>query len=272
MIKGIWSLVFFTLLIQMSAGALLMYTILHWIQSPAPGNTIDIKISITVTLLVVVGMFFSFLHLGNPQHAVFAARNLGHSWLSREIITLLTFLLLAAMTTLSILLNKAWIPGPMVFITITAIVGTVLVYFMSRIYMITTVPVWNQALTPLSFFSSAVLLGATLLMVLLVYPDNVPYETSKMLTVLQLFVTVVLILELTVLFISGSFEFSFLYWSRIFLIAVAIAIVAWMYFRKEGQFTDNRTWILAALLLIILLIQETIGRFVFFGAYSRMGV
>jgi anaerobic dimethyl sulfoxide reductase subunit C (anchor subunit) len=103
-----------------------------------------------LSILPVLGlaMLASLLHLGSPLNAPRAAANLSTSWLSREILSVVIFAFLAAVFVL-IQWRKI---GPfalrngIAWIATTS--GVVLVYSMSRVYMLSAQPAWNTHATP----------------------------------------------------------------------------------------------------------------------------
>ncbi|MBN2417520.1 dimethyl sulfoxide reductase anchor subunit [bacterium] len=153
-----WPLVVYTLIAQTVAGA---FAVLHL---PPVSRRIDPAIRQRTGLILIaaacVGTGISFFHLGQPLRGVFVFTNLASSWLSREIAAQLLFI--AGMVLVS---AASWkLPENetlrRVLPFFTGCFGLTLVYCMSRIYMIPAIPAWNTALTPLSFFTTAALLGS----------------------------------------------------------------------------------------------------------------
>lgn len=153
-----WPLVVFTLLVQMSVG-LLIVSELAALAAGAAGRRLLAWRESLAFVLGVVGLAFSFGHLGSPLHSPFAILNLGSSWLSREIVV--TGLFLAC--TFFLAVARHW-PGFERFAAPLAVaaclLGLVAIYAMSRVYGIVTVPAWNSPATGLGFAGSACLLGA----------------------------------------------------------------------------------------------------------------
>ena len=92
----------------------------------------------------LVGVIFSFLHLGNPTNAPRSLSNIGTSWLSREITGVLIYsALLMGTTILHFVMPSAgrslkWL------VDLTALTGVILIFIMSKIYMIPARPAWNS--------------------------------------------------------------------------------------------------------------------------------
>jgi anaerobic dimethyl sulfoxide reductase subunit C (anchor subunit) len=83
--------------------------------------------------------------------------NVGHSWLSREI--LITSLFLASLVALvATRFGRPALAGPLA--ALAAILGAITVCVMSQVYMIVTVPAWDSPATVVNFAGTALLLGA----------------------------------------------------------------------------------------------------------------
>jgi anaerobic dimethyl sulfoxide reductase subunit B len=149
-------LVAFTLLLQMAAGLAVFSLRLSPIPSP---------VLLAIGGLIGMGGLISFLHLGRKRNAWRAGIHLKKSWLSREILIAGLFIAAWAMTAgLQWIWNIAASPWPM------AILGLVLIYSMSRVYLLRAVPAWNSWRTNTSFFLSATVLGALGMMLADPYP------------------------------------------------------------------------------------------------------
>jgi anaerobic dimethyl sulfoxide reductase subunit B len=142
------SLVVFTILAQMAVGAVWFMSLLQTFNRVALG---------AITIVMLVGMLASFLHLGTPLKAWRAIRNVRSSWLSREV-------LFAALFAVSL-----------IGLTITAgaggwlvdVIGFALIVGMVQVYRLRTVPAWNRWTTAAAFFSTTLLLGSVLCGVLI---------------------------------------------------------------------------------------------------------
>jgi len=159
-----WSLLVFSLLVQMGVGTFVVIEVLraaysrrldfhalrplHFLSGPA------------VLLVMLFGMVVSFFHLENPVKALYALNNLKTSWLSREILFLILFILFVAAL---FLIRRRETFGRRIagFLTVlSGLAGLFLIFAMSRLYMLETVPVWNRGATPVAFFTTTFLLGS----------------------------------------------------------------------------------------------------------------
>ena len=163
------SLVIFTLASQSAVGAYCILAALQLgFQTADRGrvNFLERTTLAAIGLLVALSLVTSLFHLGTPRKAYRALSNLRSSWLSREIwsITLFASLVLLQ-TTLACLWDSIQIPDVVLFLT--SLVGIVLVFSMSRAYMLRTIPAWNSPVTLLSFLATSFLLGGLFVLALL---------------------------------------------------------------------------------------------------------
>lgn len=158
-------LVIFTILAQISVGS---FVVLGVIQLVARIRKVDSATVDTITdpalyaigPVMVLGLAASILHLGNPINALNTLNNIGSSWLSREILFGSSFAGLGA--AFAVCQWFKWLTPVLrqVLAGVTALVGIGLVFVMSMVYMLPTVPAWNTWATPVSFYTTTFLLGA----------------------------------------------------------------------------------------------------------------
>ena len=157
-----YSLVLFTLFIQASVGAFWVLLVSDFLKRNAPDQVQDAFTRIGTFILLplaTVGLIASTTHLGRPQYAFRALKNLDTSWMSREIvITGLFFSLIALYTYLwykriedSELRRHVGV--------ITGFVGILAVGAQVMVYMIPGRPQWHHPSTFLLFGASALILG-----------------------------------------------------------------------------------------------------------------
>jgi len=158
-----YSLIGFTLLAQLAVGAfwVLVATDFFLASRYDIAHVEGISIAPLVVILVAmsISMGVALLHLGSPQIAYMAIANLRTSWLSREIATANLFIGSATAFTGAQLLELGSSGLRVGLAWLTVLAGASLLYSMSRVYMLRTVPIWNTVYTPLSFTLSALILG-----------------------------------------------------------------------------------------------------------------
>lgn len=194
-----WPLMAFTLSMQFSAGVVLLYNL--FLVTPVSRKKEKIPFRFQMILVVALvtafaGVLFSLLHLGNPANAVKTMANLNDSWLSREILFVLVYSgLLTIVTGLQFrfpmsLRSYKWL------LDITSLTGLILVYVMSRIYQLPSMPAWNSIFTPIGFYLAMFLSGSSL--ILLFQLNNGSWACQKGLTLLIIIIPIIQIVLLPV--------------------------------------------------------------------------
>ncbi len=158
-----WALITFTILGQMASGAMLVLMVVRaYLAMKAKTEEVDKMLDGPLFIVVPImglALLASLLHLNNLSNVVNAVPNLGSSWLSREVVLAVTFVVLAVIYTF---LQWRKIGGNTLRTLIgwiTALVGVAQIYAMGMVYMIRTQPAWNTLATPINFFVTALLLG-----------------------------------------------------------------------------------------------------------------
>lgn len=158
-----WVLIVFTILAQMSVGSFVILGIAYHYTRRAAGIEAADRLSdralLAIGPVLILAMLASLLHLGNPLFAPRAVTNLASSWLSREILFGVLFAIVGGVFAImqwrkvgSFVLRHA-------IALLAALLGILLVYAMSMVYMLPAQPAWNNLATPVSFFSTTLLLG-----------------------------------------------------------------------------------------------------------------
>lgn len=159
-----WPLVAFTVAGQAAVGIFLFAGLPLFLSAGAGGNAAArearfVVLAVVLGLLAVAALL-SLFHLHHPFRARRVLTNIGSSWLSREIFFELGFM---ALVSLGLFLVWSGWAGTCVMRGImiaAALLGVLFILSMSKLYMLPTVPPWNQAYTPFSFFLTALSLGA----------------------------------------------------------------------------------------------------------------
>ncbi|MBT3190126.1 MAG: dimethyl sulfoxide reductase anchor subunit [Anaerolineae bacterium] len=159
-----WSLVLFTTFSQMAVGAFwVLMALRHYLalQSDlAHANALILTPLMITVAIMIFSLSISLAHLGSPFIAYRAISNFRASWLSREIAFALFFTLssLAVAFFLWAQIDSVKMQAALIWLAI--FFGYMLVFSMSRVYMLRTVPIWNAFFTPTSFFLTALILGS----------------------------------------------------------------------------------------------------------------
>ncbi|AOV06928.1 dimethyl sulfoxide reductase anchor subunit family protein [Sporosarcina ureilytica] len=157
-----WALFIFTLAVQASIGGMVVLYLFNLISSKLTEDEAYHLFRmplIVISVLSLLGLVASFTHLGAPINAFNTIRNIGSSWMSREIVLTGAFIGLTCLTAGLTIVQKKVTPWLML---VTAIVGLVDVYAMGALYATTLVSGWNSINTYTSFFGTTLILGAVL--------------------------------------------------------------------------------------------------------------
>ena len=285
-----WQLVFFTILTQMAVGTFTFWG-LPALLIPAP-NTFSEGYYPAVLLAVVLvllafGTLSAGFHLGRPSHAVFAISNLKNSWLSREALLGSSFGLVVL-----ILLVRRWLGAPFsvldqLFILAGIVFGLALVYGISRLYMLRTVPAWNHLGTPAAFFMTTCLSGTvavnTLWFLLIAWVDatNIDFDLRRLFVLSTVLILLFSAAQLCIFF------FKVLYLSSQGGVAADSIRLLWTDLRAILIWRSVLIFVGAGLLVLQLmiglpplfallaygaiLVSEILGRFLFYMFYKREG-
>jgi anaerobic dimethyl sulfoxide reductase subunit C (anchor subunit) len=157
-----WPLVAFTILGQTAVGASL---VLFLLLLPAEAGWSErLRGRVLATMGVTIGLLLgaaalSFFHLRHPVRARRVLANLRTSWLSREILFEIAFTGLVALAFVLVWTRNA---ETLLFKAVTgsaALMGMMFLVSMSKLYMLGSLPPWNQAYTGISFVLTAGTLG-----------------------------------------------------------------------------------------------------------------
>lgn len=156
-------LVIFTIIAQMSVGSFVVLGLIHLFGGRAGRDVID-KVSdpalYAIGPILTLGLLASMMHLGAPIRAINALRHLDSSWLSREILFGLLFAALGGAFAFSQWFK--WLTPRLrqALAGLAALVGLALIWSMTMVYLLPTVPAWDSWATPARFFATTFLLGS----------------------------------------------------------------------------------------------------------------
>ena len=272
-----WSLVFFTLLVQSAVGLVVVGEVVRATTKGDMEGQLSKQFPVAAGL-TGFGLVLSMTHLGNPLHSIFTIFNIGSSWLSREILsTGLFFALLIATTFLGRKGRHNSVLG-----ALTAIVGLITVFVMSRVYMLSSVPVWNSGATPLAFFGSAFLIGA-ILCALLLSPGwqgaaekdfGNSFGVTIAIAALGIPMGILAGSDLNAHGVSSlntvvSYGES-IFFLRIVLLTAGGLLFAWGGVRAILKTTSSKAFVVVATICAVT--GEVIGRVLFYASYARIGL
>ena len=286
-----WPLVAFTILVQAVAGAfVLLFSLVvinahHFFPSGAARLfPLFFRPAFGLLFLMGLSLIISLFHLGQPSAAYLAVRNVGTSWLSREILG--SCLFFAGLIVLSAFIYfDMSVSLILIIASLEALLGLSLPYIMSKIYRLPAVPAWNNWRTTFSFYLSWLVIGAGYLPLAVRHffsagpGSTLAGQTVSFLQIILLISIVYLLLfdQVAGFFplknmisaenISGLKKFSK---SRRWLLLLALLLSFCLSWSGVSLCLSGFLW--PGLILALVVIEEVIGRTIFFGLYERLGV
>lgn len=155
-------LVIFTIMAQMSVGSFVALGLIHLLHPRVPQQVMDRVTDPALYVigpLLVLGLAASTLHLGSPFRAINALRHIDGSWLSREIVAGIVFLVLGAAFAITQWFKLFGHRVRQALALLAAVAGIVLVFCIAQVYSLRTVPAWATNYTLARFFITTFLLG-----------------------------------------------------------------------------------------------------------------
>ena len=248
-----WPLVFMLVLTQLSVGAFAVIWLLQILRYRPAFITAAISLA-----LAGISLATSIAHLGRPIYALRALKGLRRSWLSREVLALSLFTLIAGLFTAFTLIHSSVLPVIGLFTVLTGLAGLMC---SARIYMVRARPAWNSGYTVAEFFSTAALLGALSVGTVERHPPVWLYLAASLFACSQFSTQALKLLWLArsdifelrgaFLLLSGRLRNAFLIRMAILIAATAVPLIA-------------QAPRIIAMVFAIALIGELLGRYLFF--------
>jgi DMSO reductase anchor subunit len=152
------------------------------------------------------------------------------------------------------LASLAWQRGTVAVMALTASLGFGLIYSMAQVYRLKAVPAWNTWRTNAGFIVSALLLGQAVMAALLLHVSK---ATGNQSIAMNSIVIVLLLAQLALMY-KQNFQDPLKY-VRIGLILVGVIVTSIRLLPSNSDVT----W-LNLLITVIVLIEEGIGRWLFY--------
>jgi DMSO reductase anchor subunit len=257
------SLVFFTVISQTSAGALILGYIFMTTKSIVPDREQQKRFVLTTLSLFFISLCIAFLHLGNPLNAVNALNNLKSSWLSREVLFLCCtgFSLILYLISILCKWNKfaSKVTGFM-----AAVFSLLFICSMIRLYMLPAVKSWNNLFTPAGFILTTLTCGLALISL---FGNNKQgpvrgFDASLLILcaagIAHTFLfNLLLVNNITVLIIM-----------RLFLSLTTIAMIVIKYLPASS----NKNISLKVIVFELIIASEIMNRYIFFLSFEKSGL
>lgn len=297
-----WALLIFSILGQLAAGMLLVLLIVRAGVVRKVGVEKAAQLTnpplYTVLLIMILALLASLFHLGKLSHVIGAVPNLGTSWLSREVVAAVAFVVVLAVYAL-LLWRKIGSEGLQSVIGwITALIGLFLVYCTGVVYLLPAQPAWNTLATPVTFFVTSLLLGvlgaATALMLNYARVQKKDAALQEFVKNTLQWIAVVAIILLGIEFLvlpiylaylstqgtAALYTLNLLVGSYGTTLAIRLLLVfggagvlaAYLYRNASMAGQEKSLAALAYSAFVLVLIGEILGRFLFYATHFRIGV
>lgn len=275
-------LVFFTLLVQMAVGMVL-------VGKCVLGNEADRALregvrrqNVAALLLFAVAGGISFVHLGTPLHAPFTLLHVTQSWLSREILMVgvvglaLLWLVLAGR-------KKQAVEAEKKAMVLAGLCGVVLLFTMSCVYNQGTMPGWQNWGVFTAFLASTSLLGASWhAVVLSMRKEGAPVRTLGPCLVWSVLGLVLMAVSLPLAMPEQSYLVNpasrllppaCIAWSHgLHALVSGLGVVLLALGAARGMQGKGLRPALTVAAFILIVLGEVFGRLVFYLSYSRLGM
>lgn len=278
-----WPLMMFTLISQLAIGSFILLVLVRSMLAPKDDATAKRMTNfgfLAVGPLMALALIFSLFHLGTPVGAYRSILNLGSSWLSREILTAGGFFVLWFVSYKAYQKDNAsnllgWV---------TSLVGLAAIFSMASIYGNSVRPAWDNVNTYISFFGATFALGSIGAASFIAYAEKASIlspATTAILKKVSLIGVVAVILPLIYLpifiyglgsaegaaqasaqLLLGSYAITLVVYGVLSLIGVGVLYYGLVKTATVKAIPTN----LVYLALIIVIVGEFIGRYVFYAS------
>ncbi|MEZ9071392.1 dimethyl sulfoxide reductase anchor subunit family protein [Vibrio splendidus] len=180
-----WSLIFFTVLAQTAVGGYLLIGARALVLGHDEEKLNSYKVPMFILwALMGLGFMFSTTHLGSPLRAFNAFNQLGSAWLSNEVFFGAAFFAVGGLQWLLSVLKKRGVAIQKALMVGAMVLGVIFMFAMINVYMINTVPTWDNIYTPLSFIMTMVVGGLLLSQFVIVFANDSRFTVDRNITML----------------------------------------------------------------------------------------
>ena len=276
-----WSLIFFTVLAQTAVGGYLMIGARALVLGHDEEKLNSYKVPMFILwALMGLGFMFSTTHLGSPLRAFNAFNQLGSAWLSNEVFFGAAFFAVGGLQWLLSVLKKGGVAIQKALMVGAMVLGVIFMYAMINVYMINTVPTWDNIYTPLSFIMTIVVGGLLLSQFVLVFANDSHFTVDRNITMLAV-ITVAISLLVTVgkLNLIGDIQTSAAKASELVdglgsyvILQVALLMASLLIWILPMLNKAKVNPVNLSLALVLFLASELIGRGLFYSLHMTSGL
>ena len=276
-----WSLIFFTVLAQTAVGGYLLIGARALVLSHDEEKLNSYKIPMFILwALMGLGFMFSTTHLGSPLRAFNAFNQLGSAWLSNEVFFGAAFFTVGGLQWLLSVVKKGGLAIQKALMVGAMVLGVIFMYAMINVYMINTVPTWDNIYTPLSFIMTMVVGGLLLSQFVIVFANDSRFTVDRNITMLAVIaVAISLLVTVGKLNLIGDIQTSVAKASELVdglgsyvILQVALLMASLLIWILPMLNKAKVNPVILGLALVLFLASELIGRGLFYSLHMTSGL
>lgn len=276
-----WSLIFFTVLAQTAVGGYLLIGARALVLSHDEEKLNSYKVPMFILwALMGLGFMFSTTHLGSPLRAFNAFNQLGSAWLSNEVFFGAAFFAVGGLQWLLSVVKKGGLAIQKALMVGAMVLGVIFMYAMINVYMINTVPTWDNIYTPLSFIMTMVVGGLLLSQFVIVFANDSRFTVDRNITMLAVIaVAISLLVTVGKLNLIGDIQTSVAKASELVdglgsyvILQVALLMASLLIWILPMLNKAKVNPVNLGLALVLFLASELIGRGLFYSLHMTSGL
>ena len=276
-----WSLIFFTVLAQTAVGGYLLIGARALVLGHDEEKLNSYKVPMFILwALMGLGFMFSTTHLGSPLRAFNAFNQLGSAWLSNEVFFGAAFFAVGGLQWLLSVVKKGGVAIQKALMVGAMVLGVIFMYAMINVYMINTVPTWDNIYTPLSFIMTMVVGGLLLSQFVIVFANDSRFTVDRNITMLAVIaVAISLLVTVGKLNLIGDIQTSAAKASELVdglgsyvILQVALLMASLLVWILPMLNKAKVNPVNLGLALVLFLASELIGRGLFYGLHMTSGL
>lgn len=276
-----WSLIFFTVLAQTAVGGYLLIGARALVLGHDEEKLNSYKVPMFILwALMGLGFMFSTTHLGSPLRAFNAFNQLGFAWLSNEVFFGAAFFAVGGLQWLLSVLKKGGVAIQKALMVGAMVLGVIFMYAMINVYMINTVPTWDNIYTPLSFIMTMVVGGLLLSQFVIVLANDSRFTVDRNITMLAVIaVAISLLVTVGKLNLIGDIQTSAAKASELVdglgsyvILQVALLMASLLIWILPMLNKAKVNPVNLGLALVLFLASELIGRGLFYSLHMTSGL
>ena len=276
-----WSLIFFTVLAQTAVGGYLLIGARALVLGHGEEKLNSYKVPMFILwALMGLGFMFSTTHLGSPLRAFNAFNQLGSAWLSNEVFFGAAFFAVGGLQWLLSVVKKGGMAIQKALMVGAMVLGVIFMYAMINVYMINTVPTWDNIYTPLSFIMTMVVGGLLLSQFVIVFANDSRFTVDRNITMLAVIaVAISLLVTVGKLNLIGDIQTSVAKASELVdglgsyvILQVALLMASLLIWILPMLNKAKVNPVNLGLALVLFLASELIGRGLFYSLHMTSGL